>query len=270
MLMAKMLALSFLISSILTTTSLARAQQPTFEVASVKRAECALQNTIDPVTVALHGDPLKVVLIEAFKVKMDQIVGPSWLDSDCYAIDAKIPEGATKDELPAMFQALLVERFKLESHKETKLQPGYVLVVDKDGPKVSESDPSSPFMKGHTGQILFGAGPGASQIKGSMTMASLAHFVSGNLHVPVEDHTGLNGKFDIDVSWVPDRSIERMGPSAQEYADTHPDWADHLPADGPKDGIFTSFKKLGLRLESRKVPMDLIVIDHIEKIPTPN
>jgi uncharacterized protein (TIGR03435 family) len=61
-----------------------------------------------------------VVLKEAFNVKMDQIAGPSWLDEDCYAIVAKIPEGATRDQLPAMFEALLVERFKLAAHKESR------------------------------------------------------------------------------------------------------------------------------------------------------
>src|SRR5208282_5471067 len=99
---------------------------PRFEEASVKPADrCSMQNSIGPGRIALSGDPLKVVLMEAFKVKMDQIAGPSWLDEDCFVIAAKIPEGATKDRLPAMLQALLAERFQLAFHKETRLRPGF-------------------------------------------------------------------------------------------------------------------------------------------------
>lgn len=268
------LALALTVSGVFMATSFASAEQPKFEEASVKRTEqCALQNMIDPGVIALHGDPLKVVLMEAFKVKMDQIAGPSWLDSDCFAIDAKIPQGATKDQLPAMLQALLVERFKLVFHKESKLLAGYALVVDKKGPKLKESDPNSPMMA-HAGQVAFGAGPSASQIKGSMSTASLARFVSGRLDAPVEDLTGLKGKYDIDISWAPDWSVEKKGRFAQEYEAAHPDWAGNaasLPTGGPKDDIFTSFRNsLGLKLEPRKEPVEVVVIDHIEHIPTAN
>src|ERR1700679_2537955 len=94
------------------------ADQPRFEAASVKRTDrCSMENTVDPGMIALNGYPLKVVLMEAFNVKADQIIGPSWLDADCFAINAKMPEGATKDQLPAMLQALLVERVKLAVYR---------------------------------------------------------------------------------------------------------------------------------------------------------
>ena len=76
--------------------------------------------------------PLKPILMEAFKVRMDQIEGPSCLESDCFDISARMPEGATKDQLPALLQALLIERFKLAARKETRSRPGYALVVDKE------------------------------------------------------------------------------------------------------------------------------------------
>src|SRR5450759_2053429 len=83
--------------------------QPKFEVASVKRADrCEFRTSIDPGSVTLKGLPLKVVLMEAFKVKLDDIEGPSWLESDCFEISAKMPEGATRDQLPAMLQACLL------------------------------------------------------------------------------------------------------------------------------------------------------------------
>src|SRR5215469_3634828 len=77
--------------------------QPKFEVASVKRTEeCGGRNSIDPGSVAFRGVPLKGVLMEAFKVKMDQIEGPYWLITDCFDISAKIPTGVSRDQLPAM------------------------------------------------------------------------------------------------------------------------------------------------------------------------
>src|SRR6185369_1129847 len=117
--------------------------QPKFEVASVKRTErCFTGNSsIDPGSVTLKGLPLKGVLMEAFKVKMDQIEGPSWMDTECFEISAKIPQGVAADQLPAMLQALLAERFKLVTHKEDRPRSGYALVVDKGGPKFKEDDP---------------------------------------------------------------------------------------------------------------------------------
>ena len=245
--------------------------QPKFEVASVKRNErCSLENSVDPGMVTLKGDPLKVVLMEAFQVKVDDIEGPSWLDNDCFDIIAKMPEGATRDRLPAMLQALLAERFKLAVHKEGRLRPGYALVVDKDGPKFKESDPSSNFMGAHAGQLFIGAGPGYSALKGSMTTAGFAHMLSVRLHSPVQDLTGLQGKYDIDVSWVPDRSLEPLGGYAAAYAATHPDSPDR-PPDAPTADIFTAIRdSLGLRLESRKQQVEVLVIDHIERVPTAN
>jgi uncharacterized protein (TIGR03435 family) len=109
--------------------------QPKFEVASVKRTDhCEFNTSADPGAIALKGVPLKAVLMEAVKLQADQIEGPSWLDADCLDISARMPEGATRDQIPAMLQALLIERFKLAFHEEDRPSPGYALVVDKNGP----------------------------------------------------------------------------------------------------------------------------------------
>jgi uncharacterized protein (TIGR03435 family) len=159
-------------------TPLAAADQPRFEAASVRRVEqCSMENSVDAGRVALVGDPLSIVLGQAFGVKLDQIVGPPWLDEDCYAVIAKIPEGATRDQLPAMFQALLVERFKLAAHRESRARPGYALLVDKNGPRFKEPAPAFGGAGSGAGKVRFGAAPDAASIKGPMTMASLAHFL---------------------------------------------------------------------------------------------
>jgi uncharacterized protein (TIGR03435 family) len=107
----------------------------------------------------LKGDPLKPILMEAFQVASDRIVGPSWLDEDCFEIFPRMPEGATRDQVPAMLQALLAERFKLAAHKKERPRSVYALVVDKDGPKFKQSGASPNFLGAHAGQTRFRAGP---------------------------------------------------------------------------------------------------------------
>jgi len=207
-----------------------------------------VQNAIDPGMVALHGDPMNVLLMEAFKVKVDQIVGPAWLESSCFSIDATIPQGVAKDQVPEMLQALMMERFKLAFHKESRLASGYALVVDKNGPKLKPSPPDAPAAQ--SGSVTFGFGA-AALIKGSMTTSKLAHFLSNNLKVPVEDLTGLTGRYDVDVSWARD-----------------------LPSDASQavtDDVFTAVRKtLGLRLDKLKQSQDMVVIDHMDQNPGAN
>jgi len=216
----------------------------------------------------LKGDPLKPILVEAFKVTKDQIVGPSWLDEDCFEIFGKAPEGAAKDQLPAMLQTLLVERFKLVAHKEDRPRQVYALVVDKNGPKFKESLSSSNFPGLRANQTTFRASANTSGFKGSMTMADLARHLSGRGYGPVQDFTGLKGKYDIDLSWAPDRTFEPLGQFARAVEAAHPD---AVLAPAPAADLFAAVREsLGLRLEARKEPVEMLVIDHIERIPTEN
>ena len=242
--------------------------RPKFEVASVKRTDrCfAGNNVIDPESVILKGLPLKAVLREAFKVPMDRIEGPSWLDTDCFEISAKIPEGATSDQLPAMYQALLTERFRLAAHKEDRPRPGYALVVDKGGPKFKEDDPNTNFMgAGRSGMVMFGAfGHGA--VKGVRTMAALAANLSTEGYGPVQDLTGLTGKYDIDLSWTRDPDFAPRDPAASAAT---PPVADTPAASGAD--LFAALRdQLGLRLERRQMQVQFLVIDHVERVPTEN
>lgn len=247
---------------LLIATAAVATGQPKFETASVKRLDrCSLiQNSVDPGMIALKGDPLNIVLMEAFKVKVNQIAGPSWLAEDCFEIVAKMPQGAPADQMPAMLQALLAERFKLSAHKENRQQSGYALVVDKNGPKFKESDPYADANALHRDQRMFRAGPGISGTKGSMTMKALAIYLSDKGYGPVEDATGLKGKYDIDISWTPDPTFESPGRFGQEH-----------PNAEPTPGLFAALREsLGLKLEPRKVSVEVLVIDHIERVPAEN
>ena len=262
------------LSAICAIAALTAADQPKFETASVKRMERGvIQNSLGPGTVILKGDPLRIILMEAFTVKNYQIVGPAWLDEDCFEIVAKMPEGGTSDQIPAMLQALLAERFKLAAHKEDRPRPVYGLVVDKGGPKFKEASQNFRRMGTRPGLMYFRVGPDAHGFKGVMTMVTLAHFLSGGLDRPVQDFTGLTGTYDIDLAWVPDPTIDRPSPSAVQYpttqapsGDTRPD----LPA-APTATLFTAIREsLGLKLEPRNEPVEMLVIDHVERIPTGN
>src|SRR3954470_17338525 len=143
-------------SAIFAAAILTGQDQPKFETASVERMERSIiHNSLGPGTVTFRGDPLRIVLAEAFQVKGYQITGPSWLDDDCFEIVAKMPEGATSDQIPAMLQALLAERFKLVAHKEDRPRPVYALVVDKGGPKFKEASLNFQRMGQRPGLVLF-------------------------------------------------------------------------------------------------------------------
>ncbi|HEY6345249.1 MAG TPA: TIGR03435 family protein [Bryobacteraceae bacterium] len=237
------------------------ADDPKFEVASLKRVEaCAMRNSEGPGRISFNGDPLKVLLAEAFAVKAGQISGPSWLDTDCFTIIATLPEGATKDQIPAMLRALFAERLKLSSHKDSRPQPGYVLVVDKNGPKVKPSGQGPNAAP--AGQVRFEVG-GRASIKGAITMAFLARYLSTRLGSPVADLTQMKGTYDVDLAWAPQQGLEATPPLSNDPGNS---------TDDPSLGsIFTAIREsLGLRLEPRKEGIEVFVIDHIERLPIEN
>jgi uncharacterized protein (TIGR03435 family) len=251
--------------------------QARFEVASVKRADqCSLGRTINPRSVTLTGMPLKPLLMQAFNVKLEQIEGPAWLESECFDISARIPDGGSLDQLSAMLQGLLTERFKLAAHKEDRPSKGYALVVDKGGPKFKADDPNvnfaaqgaKPGAKIPQGSILFGAN-GNGRLRGAMTMAVLASSLSRQGYGPVQDATGLTGKYDIDLTWTPDPAFRPTGQLAPASATTPP--AADIPAAPEGSSLFTAVREsLGLRLERRDVPAQFLVIDRIERSPSEN
>ena len=255
------------LSAICAITSLTAADQPKFEVASVKRTDrCIMKNSLGPGTVTFMGDPLKIVLMEAFKVKLYQIVGPSWLEQDCFEIVAKMPEGSTSDRIPAMLQALLGERFKLAAHKEDRPSPVYALVVGKSGPKLKEANLNFRAHQPRPGEVTFRAGG----FKGAMTMTLLARFLANHLGRPVEDLTGLTGTYDIDLSWAPDPTIDRSMAFSGAAPAASADAEVALPA-ALTDNLFTAIRdSLGLKLEPRSAPVEMLVIDHVDRVPTEN
>jgi len=239
------------------------AARPQFEVASVKRNNSGGQgmrfdNRGGRYSAA--NASLKFLIQQAYKVQPFQIIGaPAWIDSERYDIEAKA-EGAEWNQMAPMLQSLIEERFKGAMHGETRDLPVYFLTVAKTGSKLKAGpcltrEPNTPAppnqpQSAFCGYVGIGSG---SVILTGQRIENLADFLSGILNRKVLDRTGLPGAFDVDLKWTPDIST----PSVKQEA------AAPSASDGPS--IFTAIEEqLGLKLESGKAPIDVLVIDHID------
>jgi uncharacterized protein (TIGR03435 family) len=176
--------------------------------------------------------------------------GPAWAETDVFDIEAKAedPATVTNQQMLVMLQSLLTERFKLKFHKETKEVSGYALLVAAGGSKLKEADPAEPQS--------FIAAP---VVKGQkIPVLTLANVLAQRLGRPVFDQTSLTGLYDFTLKWTPDE-IE-LGPNGLPR-----------PAGDPSGpSLMTAIQEqLGLRLQSQKVPTEVVVIDSVER-PTAN
>lgn len=226
-------------SAIFSQSTFGQASPPAFEVATIRPAAPAAgggraSSSGDRVT--LNNTTLSNALIRAFGlISNGQVAGPSWIFDSRYDIVAKAPDSTPKDQLPLMLQTLLIDRFKLVLHHETRELPAYALMVGKSKLKLVEDDTNpknSTVMSGDRREMK------------SMTMATLAQYASLTLRTPVLDKTGLSGYYDFPYDLSQEETLRDSAPS-----------------------IFTVFEDLGLKLDSRKGPFDVIVIDSGNKVP---
>jgi uncharacterized protein (TIGR03435 family) len=193
---------------------------------------------------------LKRCVRGAYDVPEPQIMGgPKWVDQDRYYIEAKAAAPAGDRELMLMLQTLLTDRFKLALHRERRAIPGYRLACAFSPPFPRASAPDGGSV-GHSGR-------GRIDAEGC-TMAQLALKLSEVLHRPVLDATGVAGKFDLKLEWMTD-DMQAKPPSADQRAG-------NAPEAGAGPSIFAALQEqLGLKLESGKVPAEVLVIDSAEK-----
>jgi uncharacterized protein (TIGR03435 family) len=238
---------------------------PSFDVATIKPNNSGA-NSMQGITVngrnfATRATSLDDLIAFAYNIQIKQVVSaPDWADNDRYDI-AAVPDAEgdpNVEQLRVMMRKLLTERFKLTFHHEKRELPAFVLTVGKNGSKVTPTQV--------TGSLPgFGMGPG----KGGLTMhlinATMQDFTSflqmTVLDRPVVDQTGLTGKFDMSVLFSPDDSLfnghpPKM-PAQAEGVESAPSFFDALQ------------QTAGLKLEAKKAPVDVLVIDHVEK-PTAN
>ncbi|HEY1758872.1 MAG TPA: TIGR03435 family protein [Bryobacteraceae bacterium] len=272
-------------------------QRVEFEVASVRPSDPIL-SAADAAKIGLHIDGARVslnklslndCLAAAYKVKLYQISGPEWMASERFDINAKLPAGASGDQIPQMLQALLADRFGMKFHREMKDFPVYALVVGKTGLKMKASPPDAPAGPADDRKALdittsasqtsttinYGNGMymtfGNNTFEGRKLPASaiadtLARFVDR----PVVDMTELHGNYDFTLQFTPEDFRAMMMRSAVAAGVALPPEALKLIDASNGDSLFTALETLGLKLEQRKAPIEVLVIDHIEKSPSEN
>ena len=255
--------------------------QVVFEVASVKHGPPGDYSaggngggpgTSKPTRWSVENYPMSSLLSIAYGVASYQLSGPGWLIDERFTVEAKVPEGATKEQLKFMLRNLLIERFKLSAHMETREYSGYQLVVGKGGPKLAVSPgedkpdadpdkPAAPFQwkndkdgfpelpPGRHYSMAISSGRARWRFA-DISMQGFASMLEDRQGYPIVDATGLTGKYDFEIFWAypgSDGSIE-SGPSLSAAVQ----------------------EQLGLKLESKRIPLDTVVIDHLEKMPSGN
>ncbi len=206
--------------------------------------------------VTLRRWTLASLIAAAYSVRREQIIGPSWLTEERFEIEAKIPESAPPSSLNEMLQALLVERFGLKVHTEERTLSGYALTVASSGLKLpAASTESSAQAAPSTGieglrkifeQGLKGEGMTTVYQITEASGADIARRISQFLHKPVVDATALQGKYTFRLE------IRRVPDNTPEYAASQ------------------ALSALGMKLDSRKVPAQVIIVDSASQTPAAN
>jgi uncharacterized protein (TIGR03435 family) len=208
-------------------SALAFAQKPAIEVASVKpntSGDSVSNTTSDPQRERWHNTTLWFLIRDAYHLKNYQLAPtPPWVDSDHWDVEATTNAPVAEAQMMDLMQGVLAERFKLKTHFETRPIPGYRLSVAKGGPRMKVFEEKT--------------GDGGSRLQTRMqvglyeahgaTMAQLIKQLSGSRHAPVDDATGLTGKYDFELEWAATPKQEETRPS-----------------------IYNAIQSLGLRLDA--------------------
>jgi uncharacterized protein (TIGR03435 family) len=260
-----------------------------FEVASVKPSP-PLDATVSRAVSAAIADPgrferhnarLTELIMFAYGLKAYQVLGPPLLTSERYEISAKLPDGATKSQVPAMLLSLLADRFHLQAHRDTREMPVYALVVLNGDPKFKEAMPEAerqsaaapaagppkrktdadgfPILSRNEGTAM---GLSATRrrllaLHEDLTVEALIAILSTQLDRPISDRTDLKGKYDIALHWAADATDSNDSGS--------------VTASTPLPDLFVAIQaQLGLKLEPKKAAVEVMVVDRVEKVPTGN
>jgi uncharacterized protein (TIGR03435 family) len=248
----------------------ANEKRPAFEVASIKPGDPQARGVAGigffPGRAAGTNVILSMAITAAYDISWKQLDGDSPILDEKFDIDARtapnaIPDGTPIKErnrqLRLMLQTLLAERFKLAVHKETKDLPIYAIVVGKNGPRLKPAKETCSVEN----PCRQGGGPAIGIIIRDGDISRLAEYLTVFMDRFVVDRTGIQGHFDIDLpSWNPSPQV-----GTQVILDGHE------PAPSPTDAtIFTVVQEqLGLRIESARGPVDLYIVDHVER-PIPD
>lgn len=234
-----------------------REDRAEFEIASVKVSEHQAgpdynnQMAFSPAGLTGRNVTLRRLVSEAYRLQLRQVIGPGWLDQNEYDVEARAGHPAGREELDLMLRALLIQRFGLKQRGETRTMPVYELVTDRAGPKIHPVDDAETAERGgglrFHGEMRQFADFVAVQLSIPAPDNPSQPAMAGGPMVPVLDKTGLTGIYDFSVEIRPEPG-----------ADMFTLWQRALP------------ERLGLRLESRRGQIEVVVIDGAARIPTVN
>ena len=216
---------------------------PAFETTSVKPNRSmhnGISNRFSPGSARWTNVSLDALIEDLYRIKDYQLEGaPGWIKSDRWDIEGKAASPASTPEMYVMMKALLADRFQLRFHYETKQRPVYHLTVAKGGPKLVTAHPQDENHR-------WGTTPGRGSLTmNGTTMQNFAYWLSVQFNQAILEETGLTGNYDLKIEWKDD-------------ADT--------TDDPTRPSIFTAVKdRLGLDLRAGKGPVEVFVIDHVER-----
>ncbi|MGH9573498.1 MAG: TIGR03435 family protein [Candidatus Acidiferrales bacterium] len=263
-----------------------------FEVASIRPSQ---SSTPDRVNSGLHMDgaqahlasqSLKNLIAMAYRVQWNMVSGPDWMASARFDISAKLPDGATTDQIPEMLQSLLADRFGLKVHHETKDAPAYALSLGKSPLKLTESLEDAPS-SGANGSVNVAAAGSAAGVSidlghGSsytfandrfefhrFTMDQFVRQLALYMDRPVVNMTELKGTYDFTLNVTQEDYYILLVRSGANAGVNLPPRALQLLA-GTPISLFDALDQQGLHLEARKLPLDTIVVDQVLQTPTEN
>jgi uncharacterized protein (TIGR03435 family) len=278
-------------------TGLLLAQSPQFEVASVRPfapgpGQVAAGLHFDGAQVRGVGLSLRDYLATAYRFKATLISGPDWTATERYDISATLPDGGKKAQVPEMLQALLADRFQVKLHKDKKELPIYALVLAKGPPKLKELPPDPNEDKANDEPVGM-ANVATIAVVGngvSVRYARGASFSVGDNRIEVTklplwvfcrnlerysdrqivDMTGLTGSYNFVVNVTPEDYMAMLIRSAVLRGQNIMPEAQRLLDATPSSALSDALEQVGLKLEARKAPLDIIVIDSALKTPTAN
>ncbi len=233
------------------------AQDPTFEVASVKASQRTVgpdynnRLTYSPTAFTARNATLKVLIAEAYRFQRRQVLGPSWIDQNEYDIDARVSGSSSREQIAAMLRGLLSERFGLRHHTETRVIRAFELTIAKSGPKlqpIEENGAATPGPGLHfRGDMRQFADLLAIKLSMPAPTDPNVPVMAGGPPVPMLDKTGLSGTYEFSLEVKPELGTDGLTLWQRVVQD-----------------------QLGLRIESRKEPVTVLVVDDAAKVPSAN
>ena len=241
---------------------------PEFEAASVKPVPPGTEyggmrggpGTSSPGQIQYEATTLRAIVARAYGVQRFQIAGPKWFDDDRFDIIAKIPAGTAMPQFQLMLQKLLADRFRLQLHKENRLSSTCEMTVASSGSRLRPVPlpantplPAGQAAPAQTAGMQWGNNGDKIELRGrAVTIRQILVRLSEMTSRDIVDRTGLTEAYDFDLSWTPPASVGENDPLAVDVLDAAIE------------------KQLGLKISVRKVPVETLVIDRLERVPVEN